>query len=88
VAHFAQGFGLDLADAFAGDLELVADFLKRAAVTVLEAETPPFSPPPVRPPALSSAFTPQKQFSSKWRMKPSQWVVSATFVMANLSSLE
>jgi hypothetical protein len=38
VAHLPQGLGLDLADAFAGDLELAADFLEGAAVAVLEAE--------------------------------------------------
>ena len=38
VAHLAECFGLDLADALAGDLELAADFLERAAVAVLEAE--------------------------------------------------
>ena len=39
VAHFPQGFGLDLADPFAGDLELTSDFFEGAAVAVLEAET-------------------------------------------------
>ena len=38
VAHFPQGLGLDLANTFAGDLELFADFLQRAAVAVGEAE--------------------------------------------------
>ena len=38
VTHFAEGFGLDLADSFAGDFELFADFLKRAAVSIGEAE--------------------------------------------------
>ena len=38
VAHFAEGFGLDLADALAGDAELAADFLEGAAVAVDEAE--------------------------------------------------
>ena len=38
VAHFPQGFCFDLADPLAGDLELTADFLKRTAVAVLEAE--------------------------------------------------
>ena len=38
VAHFAEGLGLDLADAFAGDLELPADLLERAAVAVHESE--------------------------------------------------
>jgi hypothetical protein len=39
VAHFPEGLGFDLADPLAGDLELAADFLKRAAVAVLEAES-------------------------------------------------
>jgi len=30
VAHFPQGFGFDLADALAGDLELATDFLEGA----------------------------------------------------------
>ncbi len=38
VTHFAEGFGFDLADALAGDLELAADFFEGAAVAVLEAE--------------------------------------------------
>ena len=38
VAHFPEGLGFDLADPLAGDLELAADFFKRAAVAVLEAE--------------------------------------------------
>ena len=37
VAEFAEGFGLDLADALAGDLVLVADFLERARETVVQA---------------------------------------------------
>src|ERR1022692_4134836 len=36
VAQFAQGLGLDLADAFAGDLVLVADLLQRARVAVVQ----------------------------------------------------
>src|ERR1019366_8357567 len=39
VAEFAEGFGLDLADALAGDLVLVADFLERARVAVVQAVT-------------------------------------------------
>ena len=39
VAHFAEGLGFDLADALAGDLELLADFLEGAGVAVAEAET-------------------------------------------------
>ena len=38
VAHLAECLGLDLADAFAGNLELAADFLEGAGVTVGEAE--------------------------------------------------
>src|SRR4051812_8868695 len=38
VTHLAQRLGLDLPDAFAGNLELLADFLERAAVAVHEAE--------------------------------------------------
>src|SRR5688572_29358668 len=38
VAEFAQAFGFDLADAFAGDFELLADFFQRAGVAVDEAE--------------------------------------------------
>src|SRR6478752_7158709 len=38
VAHLAERFGLDLTDALAGDLELLADLLERAAVAVHEAE--------------------------------------------------
>ena len=30
VAHFAQGFGFNLADTFAGDIKLFSDFFKRA----------------------------------------------------------
>src|SRR2546428_587638 len=38
VAHLAQRLGLDLADAFARDLELLADFFERAAVAIPKAE--------------------------------------------------
>lgn len=38
VAHFAKSFGLDLTNAFAGDLELTSDFLEGAAVAVDQAE--------------------------------------------------
>ena len=38
MTHFAQSFGFDLANSFAGDLELLANFLKGAAVAVDEAE--------------------------------------------------
>ena len=34
VAHFPKRLGLNLANAFAGDLELFADFLQRSAVSV------------------------------------------------------
>ena len=34
MAHLPQRLCFDLADAFAGDLELLADFFKRAAVAV------------------------------------------------------
>ena len=34
VAHFAEGLGLDLADAFAGDLEHLANFFQRAGVAI------------------------------------------------------
>src|ERR1035441_3173460 len=37
VAQFAQGLGLDLADAFAGDLVLLADLLQRARIAVIQA---------------------------------------------------
>jgi len=39
VAHLAERLGLDLADAFAGDFELLADFLEGAAITIDQAET-------------------------------------------------
>jgi hypothetical protein len=39
VTHFAEGFSLNLADPFAGDFELFADFFERAAVAIGEAET-------------------------------------------------
>src|SRR5215203_3449708 len=38
MAHLAQGLGLDLPDALAGDFELAADFFEGAAVAVDEAE--------------------------------------------------
>ena len=38
VAHFAEGLGFDLADAFAGHFELLADLFERARVTIHEAE--------------------------------------------------
>ncbi len=38
VAQLAQGLGFDLADALAGDVELLADLLQRAGAAVLEAE--------------------------------------------------
>src|SRR5829696_1666328 len=38
VSHFAQGFGFDLANAFARDLELLANFFEGAGITVPEAE--------------------------------------------------
>ena len=38
VTHLAQGLGFDLADAFAGDFELLADFFERAGVAVDQAE--------------------------------------------------
>ena len=38
VAHFAQGLGFDLTDAFASDAELPADFLERAWRAVAQAE--------------------------------------------------
>ncbi len=38
VAHLAERLGLDLADALAGHLELLADLFERAAVAVDEAE--------------------------------------------------
>ena len=39
VTHFAQGLGLDLPDAFASDLKLLADFLESTAVAVDQSET-------------------------------------------------
>ena len=39
VAHFAQRFGFDLADALARDAELAANFFQRATVAVAETET-------------------------------------------------
>ena len=38
VAHFAQGLGFDLADAFAGDLELPPHLFERAGLAVAKAE--------------------------------------------------
>ena len=39
VTHFAKCFGLNLADPFAGDFELFADFFERAAAAVFKAES-------------------------------------------------
>ena len=36
MAHLAEGFGFDLADALAGDFELPAHFLQRAGITVTQ----------------------------------------------------
>ena len=36
--EFAQGFGLDLADAFAGDVEVAADFFEGVVFAVDETE--------------------------------------------------
>ena len=38
VAQFAQGLGFDLADAFAGDVELLADFFQRVIRVHVDAE--------------------------------------------------
>jgi hypothetical protein len=38
MAELAEGLGFDLADAFARDVELLADFLERAGPTVLQPE--------------------------------------------------
>ena len=38
MAQFAQGFGFDLADAFAGDVVLFADFFQRARIAIDQAE--------------------------------------------------
>ena len=38
VPHLTQGLCLDLANSFAGDLELLPDFFERAAVSVLESK--------------------------------------------------
>jgi hypothetical protein len=38
MAHFAERLGLDLPDPFARDIELVANFLKRARVAVAQAK--------------------------------------------------
>lgn len=37
VAEFLEGFGFDLTDAFAGDSQLVSDFLKGVVVSVDES---------------------------------------------------
>ena len=39
VTHLAQRLRFDLADAFAGNLELLADFLQCAGIAVAKAET-------------------------------------------------
>src|SRR4051794_9816227 len=41
VAQLGQGLRLDLADALAGDAELLADLLERAGLAVVEAEAEP-----------------------------------------------
>src|SRR6059058_5468376 len=38
VPHFAEGFGFDLANAFARDPELFADFFEGAGIAVAQAE--------------------------------------------------
>ena len=38
MAHLAQRLGLNLADAFAGDVECPADFFERARISVHQAE--------------------------------------------------
>ena len=38
MAHFAQGLGFDLPNAFAGDTELLAHFLQRAGKAIAQAE--------------------------------------------------
>ena len=38
LAQFGQRFGFDLADAFAGDAEFLADFFERVALAVFQAE--------------------------------------------------
>ena len=37
--HFAEGFGFDLANPFAGDTELLAYLLECPWITITEAET-------------------------------------------------
>jgi len=39
VTQFAQCFGFDLANAFAGDVELLADFFQRVIGVHIDAET-------------------------------------------------
>src|ERR1043165_3335689 len=39
VAHFPQGLGFDLPDAFAGDFVLAADFLERPLLAVAQTKT-------------------------------------------------
>ena len=41
MAQLAQRLGLDLADTLTGDVELLADLLERAGMTVLDAEPQP-----------------------------------------------
>ena len=38
VAHFAERLGLDLADSFASDFELLADLFQSSGITVAKAE--------------------------------------------------
>src|SRR5947209_3425632 len=38
VAEFTECFGFDLADAFAGDCEMLSDFFQRVLAAVLQAE--------------------------------------------------
>ena len=38
VAHFAERLGLDLPNAFTGDLELMADVFQRAGVAITDAK--------------------------------------------------
>jgi len=40
-AIFAEGLGFDLADAFAREAELLADFFERARLVAIEAEAHP-----------------------------------------------
>ena len=46
VAELAQRLGLDLADALARDVELLAHFLERAGAAVLDAEAQAAGPSP------------------------------------------